>query len=143
MTPDIVRDWVFGALAVLALAAWLYGADLLAALRNPQTFSAQKATREVTDPRTYVATAVAALVGGVAAVYLGVQAKEEAEAIASAWTWADGIRLAYVVIYALFGAAAIVAWVRNRDGTPLSVKNLAVTFIGLMMPAVGGFLGAP
>lgn len=144
MTPDLAKEWIFGLLAIAALGAfvWLYGVELWAALRSPQSFSAQTAAQQATDPRTYVATAVAALVGGVAAVYLGVEAEQGAEAIGSAWAWADRIRVSYVVVYAVFGAAAIVAWVRSRDGTPLSVKNLAVTFIGLVSPAVAGYLGA-
>jgi hypothetical protein len=144
MTPDQFRDWVIVGLTVLVLIAfvWLFAPELWRELMTPtRTFSQQIAAQQVTDPRTYVTTAVAALVGGVVAIFLGVEgAKAD---LANTWEWVDYIRVVYVVVYVLFGSAAIVAWVRNSDGTSLSVKNLAVTFIGLVTPAVAAYLGAP
>lgn len=144
MTQDAIREWVFGGLAVLVLIAfvWLFATELWSAFKTKQrAFSVEAAAEDVADPRTYVTTAVAALVGGVAAVFLGVQGAK-AELAAEAWAWSDYIRVTYVVVYVVFGAAAIIAWVRGGSGTSLPLKNLAVTFIGLVSPAVAAYLGA-
>lgn len=144
MTTDQVRDWVVAGLALLVLFAfvWLFGVALLDEFTaKPRAFSQAVAAEEVADPRTYVTTAVAALVGGVVAIFLGVEGGK-ADLASADWDWPDYIRVAYVLFYVLFGSAAIVAWVRSRQGTSLPVKNLAVTFIGLITPAVAAYLGA-
>jgi hypothetical protein len=139
MTMAMVRDLVVALLAILVLLTfmWLYGADLWKARSRGYTMVA--ASQQIDDPRTYVATAVAALVGGVAAVFLGVE-MPGAQPFAD-WPDADYIKLAYVAVYIPYGAAAIVTWVRLNAQTPLTIRNLAVTFIGLVTPAVATYLG--
>jgi hypothetical protein len=130
-----VRDYIIAGLAVLVLLAfiWLFGRDLWATLsgRTRQSLSDQ-----LEDPVLYVATAVAGLVGTVSAAFLGVEAGIVGEAKNS-----EIIRVAYVVVYILFGAASVVAWVNKKDKTPASLRNLASTFIGITLAAVGTYLG--
>jgi hypothetical protein len=146
MTQDQIKDWVFRILALLVLVGfiWLYGAELLRSfLGGTLPFlgeaEAPPASEQIDDPRVYVITAIATLVGGVSAVFLGVEGARS-RLTADKWTAADKIRIAYVLAYVLFGAAAIVAWVRSGAGTSLEIRTLAVTFIGLVTPAVAAYL---
>jgi hypothetical protein len=42
-------------------------------------------------------------------------------------------------VYIVLGIAAAVTWVFNPNETSALVKNLAVTFVGMAIPIVGGF----
>ena len=160
LTMEVLREIVVAVLAGLVLLAfiWLYGGEIWRTLfeqpnsalveksDGPQTARAAAVAAQVVqqseNPRTYVATAVQALVGGVAAVFLGVELPAATEAAAD-WEIVDYIKLAYVGVYVLFGTLAIVGWVRRGSEAPLMVRNLAVTFIGLVTPAVSIYLGVP
>ena len=146
MTQEQIKEWVFRVLAGLVLLAfvWLYGADLLKALFGGKVPFLEKpspapAAEQLENPRVYVMTAVATLVGGVAAVFLGVEGAKNRLA-GDGLSAADKIRVAYVLVYVLFGTAAIVAWVKNGQNTPRELRTLAVTFIGLVSPAVAAYV---
>ena len=148
MTQDRMKVWVLAGLATLVLMAFVYlfatelwHASVVGAQQLSDAERAAAAAKDVSDPRTYVMTGIATLVGGVAAVFLGVKAKDQTALLAEPPT--DYIRLAYVVVYLVFGALALFAWIRLGDATSLPVKNLAVTFFGLLGPAVGGYLNPP
>jgi hypothetical protein len=153
MTQDQIKSGVFALLAGLVLIGfmWLFGTELAVAFWPEKKHvadaaaaaaaAATEAKQDIDDPWTYVATALAALVGGVAAVFLGVQG-ERANVAFAGWNASDWIRLAYVIIYIVYGSVAIAVWVTTGTDTSLLLKNLAVTFLGLVGPAVGGYLGA-
>jgi Ca2+/Na+ antiporter len=45
----------------------------------------------------------------------------------------------YALAYVIIGAAAIVTWIAMPDETSALVKNLATTFLGLLVPIVAGY----
>jgi hypothetical protein len=132
-----MKDYIFAGLALIVLLAfvWLFGRDLWSTFTG-----AKRATpaEELDDPVLYIATAVAGLVGAVTAAFLGVEAKS---GFAGSSDWPERIRTSYVIVYVLFGAAASIAWVKKKGETPVSLRNLAVTFIGIAIAAVGTYLG--
>ena len=139
--PATFRTWVIGILAGLVLGAfiWLFGGPLLDELFG-QNFQPPPAADEAADPKTFLATAVAVLVGGVAAAFLGVELPNK-KLVADDWTFRDVVRAVYVVVYIIFGAAAVVAWIKHGNESEILIRNLAVTFIGLVTPAVGAYVG--
>jgi hypothetical protein len=139
--PATFRTWVIGILAGLVLGAfiWLFGEPLWDQL-FAQNFQPTPPADEAADPKTFLATAVAALVGGVAAAFLGVELPRK-KFVAEDWTFPDLVRAVYVIVYIIFGAAAVVAWIKHGNSTEILIRNLAVTFIGLVTPAVGAYVG--
>lgn len=136
-----LREVVLSALSAMVLIGftWIFGAEMVCLARGLCEETATELSASTSDPKTYVATALAALVGGVSAVFLGVKLPERL---------ARGlphhlIRAAYVGVYALLGCAAIVIWTTLEGGTPLILRNLAVTFLGLLTPAVTTYLNNP
>jgi hypothetical protein len=106
------------------------------------------------DAFIYVATALAALIGGIVAVGFGQKPPAFASATiahnASAlgifltslpnWGWAEVLGGIYATIYVVFGIAAIVTWVVGpANPTPPIVKNLATTFLGMALPIIASF----
>lgn len=92
----------------------------------------------------FVQTGIAGLVGGIVATAFGVSAPRQKVATlsnvstagASERQWIGG---AYVVVYFLVGVAAVGTWVVNSDVTSVVVKNLASSFVGMVIPVVAGY----
>lgn len=114
------------------------------------------------DPLVYFATALASLVGGIIAVGFGVPLPSDGGLVKppqptpsrvemsltglTSITWPVAkpaprqvIGAAYAIIYVATGAAACVVWALNPSETSSLVKNLAMTFVGLVIPIVAGF----
>jgi hypothetical protein len=115
-----------------------------------------KSTKPDSDAFVYVATALAALVGGIVAVGFGqkpppsgVNFAAQTSLVAlgalvsplTALNWAEILGAAYATVYVLFGLAAIVTWTMgpNSVPTPPLVKNLATTFLGMAIPIISAF----
>jgi hypothetical protein len=80
------------------------------------------------------------LVGGIVAVAFG-QPAPAAFGLAEPRSLLLSI---YAFVYVLVGLAAIVTWVALQPQcTPLIVRNLATTFLGLLLPVVANFLRVP
>lgn len=110
------------------------------------------------DAFLYVATAIATLVGGVVALGFGVQIPPDEVKNATlmqtstralgalVWPNATTVRSIigsiYAVVYILLGAAAVVAWITHAPETSPLVKNLATTFVALIIPIINGYLRA-
>jgi hypothetical protein len=109
----------------------------------------------------YVATGAATLVGGVMAVAFNVRppgspkngpsygqsapVQPAAQPVVQRVVHAVADQMpgilatVYVAVYLAVGVAAIVTWVGRPDVTSDLVKNVATTFIGLVLPIVGSF----
>jgi hypothetical protein len=109
----------------------------------------------------YVATGAATLVGGVMAVAFNVRPPGSSSVRAPDGQPGPGgpaplsvvlrvvhavadqmpgiLATIYVAMYLAVGVAAIVTWVGRPDVTSDLVKNLATTFIGLVLPITGSF----
>ncbi|RPJ60333.1 MAG: hypothetical protein EHM23_10770 [Acidobacteria bacterium] len=130
---------VFLALAALAGFALIFGQGIKASLppKNPGPHlvtEEQNGGQSGTDPLIYVATALAALVGGIVAVTFGVESTEQQPTKKTPFK--DWLTAAYAVTYVLFGVAAVAVWVVHPTGTVELVRNLATTFLGLALPIV-------
>lgn len=97
----------------------------------------------------YVATALAALIGGFVAVSFGVKPPSSGSLITRNVQSLGRLLLvgpveligsAYLVIYLALAVAAIVTWVGRPSETTALVKNLALTFVGLLIPIVSAYL---
>lgn len=86
---------------------------------------------EIDDPYTYVATAIGVLVGGIVAVAFGRPATAISLRTVDLRKWLIAL---YAVIYVIMGIAAIITWVKATSCTPVLVRNLATTFLGLLPP---------
>lgn len=141
MSQAQLKQWVFAALAMLVLIAfiWLFATELWPVFAKGV---AAPGPGDGADPRTYIMTGIATLVGGVAAVFLGVKG-QNAQLSLLASPPADYIRVAYVIVYSILGVLAVIAWMKLGTATSLPLKNLAVTFFGLLGPAVSAFLNTP
>jgi len=131
-------------LAVIVIAAFvmMLGGGVLDAWRcaadGPGDSALLRRSRveEVEDPYTYVATALGALVGGVVAVAFGQPPSQGA----SRRDPRSILISTYAAAYVLIGVAAVVAWVlKPPQCTPLLVKTLATTFLGLLLPVVANY----
>ena len=106
----------------------------------------------------YVSTAIASLVGGIVAVGFGVPLPANGpDALTNRGLLAGSIRglgsitwptladvrqwigAIYAIVYIIFGIAATVVWIAKADETSSLVKNLAMTFVGLVVPIVAAF----
>jgi hypothetical protein len=110
---------------------------------------------QYSEPYLYVATGLAALVGGIFAVAFGikqVQAGQPPQSMVghnfstlgsipnvppTATTILGGI---YALAYVALGVAALTTWVLHPNEVSDLVKNLGTTFLGLALPIVGAFL---
>jgi hypothetical protein len=101
-----------------------------------------------------VATALAALVGGIVAVGFNQPTTKPVTGhfsqnlaglgylltAQSNWDWAAVLGGAYAIIYVVLGITAAVTWVAGpANPAPPLVKNLATTFIGLAVPIISSF----
>jgi len=151
--PDIVLRALAALLAVVAGVgfAFMFGdaiSDVWAATDGQPP--------RQTESYLYVATTVAALVGGIVAVGFGVPGPANGDGggrnalLATNVTGVGSLVLAglgpaavigslYAIVYILWGLAALVTWMMMPDQTSDLVKNLATTFLGLALPIVSGF----
>lgn len=117
-------------------------------------------TKPETDAFVYVATALAALVGGIVAVGFGQQPPHQVGQTtshafnslsalgalvlpATDFDWEAFLGGAYAFVYVAFGIAAIITWVVGPiNPTPPLIKNLATTFLGMAIPIISSFFAA-
>ncbi len=154
---DSNRGSLYYIRALLALAAllafmYLYGQAIIDVIRDPS------ATPYYSDAYIYVATALAGLVGGVAATSLGqtlpaqytlrrrfnllgrVLAPFQPEDIQNA------LALAYTIIYILYGFVALGVWITAKETSHQAViliRDLGLVFIGLLLATAQAFFVAP
>ncbi len=110
---------------------------------------------QYSEPYLYVATGLAALVGGIFAVAFGVKQQQAGQPSQSmvghnlsnlgslpsvAPTPATVLGAVYAFAYVAIGIAALTTWVLHPNEVSDLVKNLATTFLGLALPIVGAFL---
>lgn len=138
--------------ALLALAAligfmYLYGRAIIE--------SGAAAAPVYTDAYIYVATALAGLVGGVAATGLGQSLDNRLRgrtffmylgkvlAPFQAENLQNTLAIVYTVVYIIYGIAAIIAWVAAPADSAVveMVRNLALIFIGLALATAQNFFG--
>jgi hypothetical protein len=105
------------------------------------------------DAFLYVATAIAALVGGIVAVGFGVELPDNnanANRLTVSTTGLGTLAIPanapravigsiYAIVYLILGAAALITWVTQPEETSALVKNLGTTFLGLAVPIVAAF----
>ncbi len=96
---------------------------------------------DVDDPRNYVATSLAGLVGGFFATYFGVP--EAKPLIMSELFLRSWVVSTYLVVYMVYGSVAIITWMQRGKVTYIAVRNLAVTFLGMIPFIAMSFLRAP
>lgn len=122
---------VFVAFVLIAFFAGSFGLGIAQTWRaqpgNPPNYS---------DAFVYVATALASLVGGIVAV-----AFNATEGLSKAVDWVTVLTIVYSVTYVLFGVAALLTWMFKARETPILLKNLATTFLGLAITIVATFFG--
>lgn len=144
---------LFFVLVALVGFSWLFISAFI------QTFQAVEAPPIFSEPFTIAATTLAGLVGGVAAIGLGVPPPERLQAQrkgkVSQRFLAFGMRLApnrpedvqftmaaiYAALYTLVGLAAWVVWISKPLTTPALVKDLAGIVLGLGVAVVQSFFG--
>lgn len=143
MATPIINPKILAAIvAVLALgAAVAFGVMAIWAIVEVWRATSTPVPNEA---YTYVESALAGLVGGIVATAFGVSlptAKlgglsnlSTAGAVNRQW-----IGAAYVVIYLVVGAAAIITWIFHADLVSGVVKNLACIFVGMVIPIVAGY----
>lgn len=108
----------------------------------------------------YLVTALSALVGGVVAVAFGQTpppkppdpvtfgaiANENFEGVARSISFGKiagaGIGIVYVLVYFALGLAACIVWRANPNEVSQPVQNLALTFIGMVLPIAQGFFSS-
>jgi len=144
--PEVARTVV--SITIVILTGLAFAAIFVWAI--VQTWaSAPGMTPKTSDSFSYVSTALAALVGGIVAVGFGL--KQPPTNPPSAGRLArslDGLSrlgvsqvllILYVLLYFACGFGALVTWVLRTPETPELVKNLAVTFLGMLIAIVGAF----
>jgi hypothetical protein len=135
------------AIVVIGAFALIFGEAIVEAWRcyakgpPPKPFQAAAGVNstfasEIDDPYTYVATAIGVLVGGIVAVAFGRPAPPIGLRTADPRKWLIAI---YAAIYVITGIAAIITWVEATSCTPVLVRNLATTFLGLLLPVVANY----
>ncbi len=149
--PEVVRT-ILTALMVILTGLAFAG---IFAWAMYQTWAASPGLPpEYSEALLYVATAVAALVGGIVAVSFGLKPpqdgatsrlKRNLKGLSSipgaptAVVLQPALLSAYALVYIVWGAAAIATWIFRSPETPDIVKNLATTFLGMVIPIVGAF----
>jgi hypothetical protein len=147
--PIIVRGLtILLALGGIVAFAWMFGWGIYKVwFRNSAADS---------EGFVDVATAVAALVGGIVAVGFSQPSMKPATgrlrrlrsgfrglgafAAQVNWDWEAVLGGLYAIIYVLLGILAVVTWVAGpADPTPPLIKNLATTFLGLALPIITAF----
>jgi tryptophan-rich sensory protein len=136
---------------VIALVAFavMFGSDIVRVWSAP-------AGRPPADNQAflYIATAIAALVGGFVALSFGIKPKSSAAVVQGSLlrrnvhslgkllmlSPGEVIGSAYLVIYLAIAVAACATWAYHPDETTPLVKNLALTFVGLIIPIVSAYL---
>lgn len=117
------------AFVLICFFAGLFGWSVIqtwrAAPGSPPTYS---------DAFVYVATALAALVGGIVAFAFG-----QAKGTAATLDWLAILTGVYAVVYVVLGLLTLLTWVFKTRETPVLLKNLATTFLGLAIPIVAAF----
>ncbi len=133
MAADLMQALTVS-LAVIALLGFLamFGWGIIAAWRSSPP-------NKPGEPFTYVATALAALVGGVVAVAFGQKPPKFLATVLSRKPQ-ELLIATYAVGYITFSAAAVVTWVVKPVSTPTLVKNLGTTFLGILLPVVTNYL---
>jgi hypothetical protein len=146
--PSVIR-FLAGALAVVAVLAFavMFTSDIVRVWSAP-------AGQPPADNQAflYIATAIAALVGGFVAVSFGIKPSKASpqESLLKRNVHSLGkllmigpsqvIGSAYLIIYLVIAVAACGTWaVHPNETTPL-IKNLALTFVGLIIPIVTAYL---
>jgi hypothetical protein len=143
MPGNIIRFLTIGlAAVVLAAFAWIFGEGIYQAWEcdpKPSTSSVNLAAEtqaQIDDPYTYVATAIGVLVGGVVAIAFGRPVPGLRLLPIDPRKW---LIAAYAIIYVVIGIAAVITWVKATSCTPVLVRNLATTFLGLLLPVVTNY----
>jgi hypothetical protein len=157
--PPVIRALVaFLALGSIIAFAVIFGVGI------GDVVSAKNGTPpNPNDAFLYVATALATLVGGIVAVGFGVPMptpqKDESgpgrpagnpslvsqsiDGLGSLAVPLTAVRQVigalYAIVYMSFGVAAGVVWLANSEETSDLVKNLATTFLGLVIPIVAAY----
>lgn len=155
---DPLIQWIRVGLVFLALMAFavLFGAAIT------QVWTAHHGRPpEYGDPYLYVATGLAALVGGIFAVAFGAKSSTStppttmAPAIVGSNLSNLGsvpaltestqtiLGAVYALVYVLVGVAALTTWVFHPNEISDLVKNLGTTFLGLALPIVAAFFRSP
>ena len=118
------------AFVMISFFAGLFGWGILQTWRakggNPPSYS---------DAFVYVATALAALIGGIVAVAFG-QSETKDLVITD---WVTVLTVIYAITYIVLGVLSLATWVLRTQVTPSLLKNLATTFLGLAIPIVATF----
>jgi hypothetical protein len=125
--------------------AGIYGFEIYKAFARPcqTSVNGSSATSEtkadpqdIKDPYTYVATALAGLVGGVVAVLFGQPLPKSASDVNF---WKAVLLTAYSSVYLLTGVVSVFAWIAPKACPSILIKTLALTFLGLLVPIVASF----
>ena len=88
---------------------------------------------------TQVWTGVAALVGGITAVLLGVEHVRLQLATCSPMD-KSFFQYAFSLSYCLVGISAVVTWLLRTSQVTALVRNAATTFLGLAIPVVASYM---
>lgn len=140
----------FLALAALLGFIYLYGRAMVETI----TSNSQPVFSE---GYSYVATVLAGLVGGVAAMGLGqsVQSRytrqpETVWATLGRWlaplqpeSLQNVLAIVYTLVYVVAGVAALIIWVTAKAEAPVHemIRNLALVFLGLLIATAQSFFG--
>ncbi len=139
----------FLALAALLGFIYLYGQAMVEEL-------ALDTTPVFSEGYTYVATILAGLVGGVAAMGLGQSAATRMLTRKTFWNGLgralapfqqeniqNWLAVAYTVIYIIAGIAALLIWISASEAAPAHemIRNLALIFLGLAIATAQAFFG--
>jgi hypothetical protein len=149
------RTGLIYARAALSLAAllgfiYIYGRAMIEMISTP--------TQPVfSDAFIYVGTALAGLVGGVAATGLGQGAmgarqNRAKSVLAGLGTWLapnqaenfqQTLALIYTIVYIVFGVAALLLWISAKPEEPVlpMIRDLGLIFLGLALATVQAFVG--
>ncbi len=147
-TKTLVLLRAFLALAALLGFVYLYGRAIIEAITTSTTPS-------YSEGYTYVATILAGLVGGVAAMGLGQSGvrgytrqgiwRNLGRTIAPFQTEnvQNTLALVYTLVYIVMGIAAILVWVTSGPEDPAHemIRNLALIFLGLVIATAQTFFG--
>lgn len=129
---ELVRNILVGTVLVLYLLVFVQ--EVIASWRAE--------TLPQNETRTYIWTSLGALIGGVAAFYLGVDLPKTVIAAQSQWKppSIDDLRGIYALVYVAAGlVAAVTCAVKSATSTTL-MKTSAATFVGLAVAVVSALL---
>ena len=155
---DPLIQWIRVGLVFLALVAFavLFGAAI------SQVWTAHHGRPPLyADPYLYVATGLAALVGGIFAVAFGAKSSSSTPSgtvmptmvgtnlgnLGSVPALTESMQTilgaVYALVYVLVGVGALTTWVFHPNEISDLVKNLGTTFLGLALPIVAAFFRSP